>query len=363
MELLCKAPVLSCGARRVRGGGTGSPMGPLAGALGRWIYGAVKPPPPPPRICGTPGGPPVTAPRVRLSDGRHLAYAESGARKEDARYMVVFSHGFTGSRHDTIRPSPEVAEELGVYMVGFDRAGYGESDPNPNRSVKSAALDVEELADALGLGPKFYVIGISLGCHAVWGALKYIPERIAGAAMMAPVVNYWWPGFPADLAAEVYNKQEVGDQWALRVSHYAPGILHWWMDQSWLPTSTVVAGTTPLPNKRDAEIRAKLKADGTFQQKMELATQQGIHESYYRDMMVMFGKWEFDPMSLPKPPCPVHIWQGDEDGLVPVVLQRHIASRLSWVNYHELPATGHFLSPVPGLGDTVLQTLFGNAKQ
>jgi pimeloyl-ACP methyl ester carboxylesterase len=71
----------------------------------------------------------------------------------------------------------EVAEELGVYMVGFDRAGYGESDPNPNRSVKSAALDVEELADALGLGPKFYVIGISLGCHAVWGALKYIPER------------------------------------------------------------------------------------------------------------------------------------------------------------------------------------------
>jgi pimeloyl-ACP methyl ester carboxylesterase len=71
----------------------------------------------------------------------------------------------------------EVAEELGVYMVGFDRAGYGESDPNPNRSVKSAALDMEELADALGLGPKFYVIGISLGSHAVWGALKYIPER------------------------------------------------------------------------------------------------------------------------------------------------------------------------------------------
>ncbi|CAM0870447.1 unnamed protein product [Alopecurus aequalis] len=354
MELLCKAPVLSCGAKRGGAGPAGSPMG----ALGRWIYGAVKPPPPP-RICGTPGGPPVTAPRVRLSDGRHLAYAESGARKEDARYKVVFSHGFTGSRLDTIRASPEVAEELGVYMVGFDRAGYGESDPNPNRSVKSAALDVEELADALGLGPKFYVIGISLGCHAVWGALKYIPERIAGAAMMAPVVNHWWSGFPADLAAEVYNKQEVGDQWALRVSHHAPGILHWWMDQSWLPTSTVVAGTTPLPNKRDAEIRAKLKADGTFQQKMELATQQGIHESYYRDMMVMFGKWEFDPMSLPKPPCPVHIWQGDEDGLVPVVLQRYIASRLSWVNYHELSETGHFLSPVPGLGDTVLRTLFG----
>ncbi|XP_048532821.1 uncharacterized protein LOC125511481 isoform X1 [Triticum urartu] len=338
-----------------------APAAAMLGSLAGWLSRAADPPAP--KLCGSPGGPPVTAPRVSLRDGRHLAYCESGVPKEQARFRVVFSHGFTGSREDSVRATQEVAEELGVYMVGFDRAGYGESDPNPNRSVKSAALDVEELADALGLGPKFYVIGISLGCHAVWGALKYIPERIAGAAMMAPVVNYWWPGFPADLAAEVYNKQEVGDQWALRVSHYAPGILHWWMDQSWLPTSTVVAGTTPLPNKRDAEIRAKLKADGTFQQKMELATQQGIHESYYRDMMVMFGKWEFDPMSLPKPPCPVHIWQGDEDGLVPVVLQRHIASRLSWVNYHELPATGHFLSPVPGLGDTVLQTLFGNAKQ
>ncbi|CAN6285956.1 unnamed protein product [Urochloa humidicola] len=346
MELLAKAPVLGCAGKRQ----PGLPAGSVVGALGRWIRGVV-PPPPPPRVCGTPGGPPVTAPRVRLRDGRHLAYAESGVRKEDARFKVVISHGFTGSRLDTLRAAPEVAEELGVYMVGFDRAGYGQSDPNPNRSVKSAALDVEELADALELGPKCYVIGISLGCHAVWGALKYIPDRIAGAAMMAPVVNYWWPGFPADL--------EVGDQWALRVSHHAPGILHWWMEQSWLPTSTVVAGTTPLPNKRDAEIRSKMKADGTFQQKMEQATQQGIYESYYRDMMVMFGKWEFDPMSLPEPPFPVHLWQGDEDGLVPVVLQRHLASRLSWVNYHELPGTGHFLSSVPGLGDTVLRTLFG----
>jgi pimeloyl-ACP methyl ester carboxylesterase len=252
-----------------------------------------------------------------------------------------------------------VAEELGVYMVAFDRAGYGESDPNPNRTVKSAALDMAELADALGLGDKFYVVGVSLGSHAVWGALRYIPERIAGAAMMAPVVNYWWPGFPAEDAAAAYGRQSYGDQWALRVSHHAPAILHWWMDQSWLPTSTVVDNTTFLPNKRDADIRRTLTADGTLQKKKEMATQQGINESYYRDMTVMFGKWEFDPMALPEPPCPVHIWQGDEDGLVPVALQRHVAGKLGWVSYHELPGTGHFLSAVPGLGDTVLRTLFG----
>jgi len=341
---------------------TPAPAAAMLGSLAGWLSRTVQPQPPAPRVCGTAGGPPVTAPRLRLRDGRHLAYCESGVPRDQARFAVVFSHGFTGSREDSVRASQEVAEELGVYMVGFDRAGYGQSDPNPNRSVKSAALDVEELADALGLGPKFYVIGISLGCHAVWGALKYIPDRIAGAAMMAPVVNYWWPGFPPELAAEVYAKQEVGDQWALRVSHHAPGILHWWMEQSWLPTSTVVAGTTPLPNERDAEIRSKMKADGTFQQKREQATQQGIHESYYRDMTVMFGKWEFDPMALPEPPCPVHLWQGDEDGLVPVVLQRYLAGKIGWINYHELPGTGHFLSSVPGLGDNVLRTLFSDKQ-
>uniref|UniRef100_A0A0E0F020 AB hydrolase-1 domain-containing protein n=1 Tax=Oryza meridionalis TaxID=40149 RepID=A0A0E0F020_9ORYZ len=352
-ERLLWASTMS-GGEKTRGMGA---MGTLVGQLGELLSRAVMPPPP--RVCGAPGGPPVTAPRVRLSDGRHLAYEESGVPKEAARYKIVFSHGFTGSRLDSLRASPEVAEELGVYMVAFDRAGYGESDPNPNRTVKSAALDMAELADALGLGDKFYVVGVSLGSHAVWGALRYIPERIAGAAMMAPVVNYWWPGFPAEDAAAAYGRQSYGDQWALRVSHHAPAILHWWMDQSWLPTSTVVDNTTFLPNKRDADIRRTLTADGTLQKKKEMATQQGINESYYRDMTVMFGKWEFDPMALPEPPCPVHIWQGDEDGLVPVALQRHVAGKLGWVNYHELPGTGHFLSAVPGLGDTVLRTLFG----
>uniref|UniRef100_A0A0D9XLN4 AB hydrolase-1 domain-containing protein n=1 Tax=Leersia perrieri TaxID=77586 RepID=A0A0D9XLN4_9ORYZ len=355
--MLWESPPASPAMGKKRSDGLGLGMGTLVGQLGELLSQAVMPPAP--RVCGTPGGPPVTAPRVRLSDGRHLAYEESGVPKEAARYRIVFSHGFTGSRLDSLRASQEVAEELGVYMVAFDRAGYGESDPNPNRSVKSAAMDMAELADALGLGEKFYAVGVSLGCHAVWGALKYIPERIAGAAMMAPVVNYWWPGFPPEEAAAAYGRQSYGDQWALRVSHHAPGILHWWMEQSWLPTSTVVDNTTFLPNKRDADVRRTLTADGTLQKKKEMATQQGINESYYRDMTVMFGKWEFDPMALPEPPCPVHIWQGDEDGLVPVVLQRHVAGKLTWVKYHELPGTGHFLSAVPGLGDTVLRTLFG----
>lgn len=78
---------------------------------------------------------------------------------------------------DCVVLSQELFEGLGIYIVSFDRPGYGESDPNPKRTVKSAAMDIEELVDQLALGTKFYVIGGSMGGLIVWSCLKYIPNR------------------------------------------------------------------------------------------------------------------------------------------------------------------------------------------
>ena len=68
-------------------------------------------------------------------------------------------------------------DELKICIVLYDRAGYGESDPYPSRSVKSEAFDIQELADKLHLGTKFYVIGCSIGASGIWSCLKYIPQR------------------------------------------------------------------------------------------------------------------------------------------------------------------------------------------
>ena len=32
---------------------------------------------------------------------------------------------------------------MGIYIVAIDRPGYGESDPIPNQTLKSIALDIE----------------------------------------------------------------------------------------------------------------------------------------------------------------------------------------------------------------------------
>ncbi|XP_055830966.1 uncharacterized protein LOC129899993 isoform X3 [Solanum dulcamara] len=311
-----------------------------------WAFPALLPPPP--RICGSPDGPTVTGPRIKLRDGRHLAYKEHGVPKEKAKYK------------DTL-------EELGAYVVSFDRPGYGESDPLPERTIQTTALDMEELADQLGLGPKFYVMGFSMGGHSVWGCLKYIPNRLAGAALVAPVVNYWWPSFPDNLSTEGYNLQLPQDQWALRVAHYAPWLVYWWNTQKWFPCNSVISGK-PKMSPPDLEVVSRSAKHASQMQKLkEYAVKQGVFESLHRDMMVGFGKWDFDPMDLknlfPNGEGSVHLWHGDEDWVVPVILQRYVAERLPWIHFHEIPNVGHLLMHDPAMKEVIWKTFLPGEKE
>uniref|UniRef100_A0A0E0F019 Uncharacterized protein n=1 Tax=Oryza meridionalis TaxID=40149 RepID=A0A0E0F019_9ORYZ len=87
------------------GGGGGAALLGYSSSVASWLYRRAAAPPAPARVCGAEGVPPVTAARVRLRDGRHLAYHESGVAREAARVRVVFSHGFTGSRLDGLGAS------------------------------------------------------------------------------------------------------------------------------------------------------------------------------------------------------------------------------------------------------------------
>ncbi|CAN6438933.1 unnamed protein product [Victoria cruziana] len=322
-----------------------------------WGYRAIKPPPP--KILGSPDGPPITEPRIKLRDGRYLAYKEIGVPKTEAKYKIVFAHGFDGSRYQTLPVSPDVLEGMGVYLVSYDRPGYGESDPDPNQSMKSKAFDIEELADQLQLGSKFYVIGYSMGGLSVWSCLKYIPHRIAGGALINPVVNYWWSGFPTNLSKEAYDKQLLQDQWTLRVAHYAPWLTYWWMTQKWFPASSVAAKDPRIFTSPDLELIHKYKDWKSRSQ--GYGGQQGAYVSIHQDINVAFGSWEFSPMDLDNPfpggEASIHLWQGDADGMIPVSLQRYIPEKLSWVHYHEIGDAGHLLILRDGFSVEVLKVL------
>lgn len=65
-----------------------------------WGYQAIQPPAP--KICGSPDGPLVTAPRIKLRDGRYLAYKEHGVPKDSAKFKIVYVHSFGSCRHNAI---------------------------------------------------------------------------------------------------------------------------------------------------------------------------------------------------------------------------------------------------------------------
>ncbi|CAN7021953.1 hypothetical protein IGI04_023011 [Brassica rapa subsp. trilocularis] len=330
----------------------------FVGALA-WAYQSIQPPPP--KTVGSPDGAAVTAPRIKLRDGRHLAYKEHGVDRDEAKFKIIYIHGFDSSMLDSPFPfflSPALVEELRIYTVSFDRPGYGESDPDPNRSPRSIALDVEELADGLGLGPNFYIFGLSMGGEITWACLKYIPHRLAGAALVAPAINYWWRNLPGDITREAFSLMYPADQWSLRVAHYAPWLTYWWNTQKWFPISNVIAGNPIIFSRQDMEVLSKL---GFVSPNRGYTRQQGEYESLHRDLNVGFSSWEFDPLDL-KDPFPnkngsVHLWHGDEDRFVPVKLQSYIASKLPWISYHVISGSGHLLPLVEGMTDKIIKSL------
>lgn len=313
----------------------------IAGLLG-YAYQALKPPLP--KVCGSIDGPPVTSPRIKLSDGRHLAYRETGVPREEAKYKIIIIHGFDSSKDLNLPASQELIEEMGIYFLLFDRAGYGQSDPNPSRTVKSEAYDIQELVDKLQIGLRFYVIGISMGAYPVYSCLKYIPHRLSGAALVVPFVHYWWPRFPSNLASEAFKRLLVQDQWTFRIAHYAPWLFYWWMTQKWFPSLSITAGKTEILSEEDLEILKRWSETQTVGQDN---IRQGVYESLHRDIMVSYANWEFGPTDLinpfPKEEGSVHIWQGCKDKIIASQMNRYISEKLPWIHYHEVPDGGHFL--------------------
>ena len=86
---------------------------------------------------------------------------------------------------------------------------------------------------------------------------KFNVDRLAGAVLIAPVLNYWWAGLPANLTNEVFYQQKLQDQWTVRVAHYIPWLTYWWNTQKWFPSSSLIADSIDLLSLQDRELLPK----------------------------------------------------------------------------------------------------------
>ncbi|KAL1203498.1 hypothetical protein V5N11_009859 [Cardamine amara subsp. amara] len=293
--------------------------------------------------------------RIKLRDGRFLAYKERGVPKDEAKYKIILIHGFGSSKEMNFSASKELIEELGVYFLLYDRAGYGDSDPNSKRSLESEAFDIEELARELQIGPKFYLIGVSMGSYPTWSCLKHIPHRLAGVAFVAPVVNYRWPSLSKKLIKKDYRRVFI--KWCFRISKYAPGLLHWWISHKLFPSTTSALESNQLYfNSNDIEVLKRIT--GFPMLTKDKLRERNVFDTLRDDFLVGFGQWDFDPVDIRiNGESSVHIWHGRKDKVVPFQLHRCILKKLPWIKYHEIPQGGHLIVHYDGTCDAILRSL------
>ncbi len=119
---------------------------------------------------------------VPLRDGRVIGYREFG---DCNGYPVIALHGTPGSRFK-YAGADEIAVSRGVRLIALDRWGYGLTSKKPDATLGDFGRDVEELADALGIG-RFGVTGVSGGAPFAVAIAAALGGRVSALALVSPV--------------------------------------------------------------------------------------------------------------------------------------------------------------------------------
>ncbi|KAA8884489.1 alpha/beta hydrolase [Nocardia colli] len=135
---------------------------------------------------------------IRLNDGRIVRAYDS--EHGGGAGVLVWHHGSpqTGVLLD---PLLEAANARGIRLLSYGRPGYGGSTRLPGRDVASAAHDVEQMADALGI-EQFAVMGASGGGPHALACAAELPDRVTGVVSLAGIAPFteefdWFAGMVA----------------------------------------------------------------------------------------------------------------------------------------------------------------------
>ena len=104
--------------------------------------------------------------------GTRLAYWDTGGNGA----AIVLLHPATGSARIWSYQQP-VFVKAGYRVIAYSRRGYGDSDPVPKDNPGTAAGDLQNLVDSLGL-KKFHLVGSAAGGGIAMDYAHSHPERL-----------------------------------------------------------------------------------------------------------------------------------------------------------------------------------------
>ncbi|PON35100.1 Alpha/beta hydrolase fold [Trema orientale] len=314
---------------------------------------------------------PPSADRVVLPDGRYMAYREQGVPADRARFSVIAPHAFLSSRLAGIPGlKASLLEEFGVRLLTYDLPGFGESDPHPERSLESSAADMSLLADAIGVKGKFWVVGYSTGSIHAWAALRYIPERLAGAAMFAPMVNPYDPIMSREERRRTWGKWTRRKKFMYFLARRFPRFLAYFYHRSFLSGKhgQIDKWLSMSLAKRDTALIEDPIYEEFWQRDVEESIRQGNVQPFIEEATMQVSNWGFSLAELKLHKKlrgkgmlnwlksmlseaqeeylgflgPIHIWQGMDDRVVPPSVTDFVHRIIPGAAVHKLPYEGHF---------------------
>ena len=271
-----------------------------------------------------------TANTIRLKDGRALGYADYG---DPAGRPLFYLHGFPNSRVGA-QMAGAVAARRGIRLIAPDRPGIGLSDFKPGRAIGDWPADMLELVDALGID-RFALMGMSGGGPYVAACALKIPERLTAAAIVSGVAPFDEPAATADLSRWDRMRLGLGRRfpWMTRVSLWlvAQGMRRF-------PDRMVSLGSRSL-SASDKAVLARPEVRAAIIDDYVEAFRQGTRGTAW-DARLYLRPWGF---RLEEIAMEVHLWQGEEDRVIPPSMGRYQAQTIPNCRARFYPGEGHFL--------------------
>jgi pimeloyl-ACP methyl ester carboxylesterase len=282
--------------------------------------------------------------RVQLLDGRRLDLRVSGPADG---FPLVFHHGTPGAA-TPIRALERAAYARGLRLVTTSRPGYGDSTPQPGRSVVDVVADTGAVLAAIGAG-RCLIAGWSgggphaLACGARLGAAAAVLV-IAGGAPYGAAGLDWMAGMGQENIVEFSAALEGEGQLRSYLLHEREQL------KDATAADIVASLDTVLPDVDRAVLTGEVGED--LAASLREAVRAGA-EGWLEDDIAFIRPWGF---GLEEISVPVMIWQGSADLMVPFSHGQWLASHLPGVSAHLEEGEGH-LSVALGAMDRMLDEL------
>jgi pimeloyl-ACP methyl ester carboxylesterase len=265
---------------------------------------------------------------LHTPDGRRYAWSEWGP--VDGR-PVLFLHGSPGSSHSC--PDVPATHAAGVRLLAPDRPGYGDSEPNPGRTLGDDAVDMVRLLDHIGVDTAPVVAWSSGGGFALALAAKH-PQRVSRLALVAsdaPADER--PTDPVDEGERARIDRIRADPGAARIGMMERA--RWFADapESILPEPEREPGGPDAGLRRRPDVRAML---------LEMFRHAAKHgqAGWVDDSIALQLPW---PFALGDIGHPVSVWFGAQDRLATRDDSELLAARIPGARLIVLPDDGHSL--------------------